>query len=145
MKKPVGAARTRRVRAAVATAVLCLALPALAPEAKALLAPHYYEQARREAASVIVLEISAVTPPEGAFGQCQVAGIVRRVERGTAFAAGQAATIGVPCATPQARPPLGGTIYQDMARLKAAPYGRAYLDAAGGLALSQYEALDALP
>lgn len=145
MKKPVGALRARRMSAAVATAILSLALPALTPDAHALLAPQYYEQARREAASVIVLEVNAVTPPEGAFGLCQVAGIVRRVERGTAFAAGRAATIGVPCATPEARPPLGGTIYQQVARLKAAPYGRAYLDAAGGLALSQYEALDTLP
>ncbi len=145
MEMPVGALRTRRMRAAVAAAVLCLALPALAPDAHALLAPQYYEQARREAASVIVLEVNAVTPPEAAFGLCQVAGIVRAVERGSAFAVGQAATVGVPCATPEARPPLGGTIYQETARLKAAPYGRAYLDAAGGLALSQYEMLDALP
>lgn len=145
MKKPVGAVRASGMRARLAAAVLCLALPALAPDAHALLAPQYYEQARREAASVIVLEVNAVTLPEEAYGLCQVTGTVRRVERGSAFEVGQAARIGVPCATPDARPPLGGTIYQETARLKAAPYGRAYLDAAGGLALSQYEMLDALP
>lgn len=145
MGQPEKSVGTRTLRAGLAVAAFGLAGLAFTPGARALLAPQYYEQARREAASVIVLEVRSVTPPDGAFGLCLVAGTVRRVERGTAFAVGQAATVGVPCATPDARPPLGGTIYQEMARLKAAPFGRAYLDAAGGLALSQYEALDALP
>lgn len=145
MGQPERSARTRTLRAGLAVAGFGLAILAFTPGARALLAPQYYEQARREAASVIVLEVRSVTPPDGAFGLCQVAGAVRRVERGTAFAVGQAAKVGVPCAKPDARPPLGGTIYQGIASLKAAPFGRAYLDAAGGLALSQYETLDALP
>ncbi|MFG1461648.1 hypothetical protein V5F77_02020 [Xanthobacter sp. DSM 24535] len=121
---------------------LMLGLPGTA---QALLAPQYYEQARREAASVIVLAVTGVTPPAKGFGACSVSGEVRRVERGTAYQVGQKLILAVPCRTADAQPPLGGTIYQELEPLRAAPFGRAYLDAQGALALSQYEILDALP
>ncbi|MFG1399352.1 hypothetical protein [Roseixanthobacter pseudopolyaromaticivorans] len=126
---------------AIAAAVLLgLALPA-----QALLAPHYYEQARKEAASVIVIAVRAVTPPSSAYGACQVHGRVQAVERGAAYAVGQDVSLAVPCRTAGAQPPLGGMIYQDVDALRATPFGRAYLDAQGALALSQYEPLKTWP
>ena len=125
---------------ALAAAVLLGSVPAWA-----LLAPQYYEQARREAMSVLLLAVEKTVPPASGFGACQVTGTVRAVERGTAYAPGQAITLEVPCVAPGAQPPLGGTIYQPIARLTAAPYGRAYLDAGGAVVLSQYEPLDTLP
>lgn len=127
-------------------AVLAIATVTLPPiGAHALLAPQYYEQARREAPNVVVISIKAVTPPTGGYGDCTVAGEVRRVERGSLFRDVQAVTIGVPCVTPGAQPPLGGTIYQGFGTLSQAPFGRAYLDDKGVLMLSQFEPLAALP
>ncbi|MEP9375685.1 hypothetical protein ABLE91_03140 [Aquabacter sp. CN5-332] len=113
--------------------------------ALALLAPQYYEQARREAQNVVVIAVKAVTPPSGDYGDCAVAGDVRRVERGAAYKQGQSVTVAVPCSKPGTRPPIGGTIYRAPEALRKAPFGRAYLDGAGALMLSQYEPLAALP
>lgn len=114
-------------------------------EAQALLAPQYYEQARKDAASVIVIAVGAVTPPSEGYGACQVKGQVKAVERGATYAAGQSVTLAVPCRKTGAQPPLGGTIYQDVDALRATPFARAYLDAQGALALSQYELLKTWP
>jgi len=124
----------------LAGAVLFASAPAVA-----LLAPQYYEQARREAASVILMSVEKSVPPAEGYGACRVTGTVRAVERGAAYVPGQSVTLDVPCVAPGAQPPLGGTLYQPVARLAAAPFGRAYLDAAGAVVLSQYEPLDALP
>lgn len=116
-------------------------LPALA-----LMAPQYYEQARRDAPSVLIIKVASVEGPgpEG-YGTCTVRGVVAKVERGTAYKAGQAVSIGVPCARPGVQPPIGGTIWQGLEALKAAPYGRAWLDAEGKVVLSQYGRLDRVP
>lgn len=122
-----------------------MALLGVTFEAQALLAPQYYEQARKEAASVIVIAVTAVTPPSEGYGACQVKGQVQAVERGATYAAGQDVVLAVPCRKADAQPPLGGTIYQDVNLLSAMPFGRAYLDAQGALALSQYEMLKTWP
>ncbi|WP_341989393.1 hypothetical protein [Azorhizobium sp. AG788] len=121
-----------------------LLLGGIAP-AFALLAPKYYEQARRQAPNVVVLAVETVTEPPAGYGACAVAGTVRKVERGRLYKPGAAVTIAVPCRKPGVQPPLGGTIYADPAALRAAPFGRAYLDAKGELLLSQYEALAKAP
>ncbi|HQS09652.1 MAG: hypothetical protein B7Y12_11150 [Rhizobiales bacterium 24-66-13] len=129
----------------VRTGIAAAMVAGLAFPAQALLAPHYYEQARREAASVIVIAVRAVTSPSEGFGTCRVTGQVKAVERGAAHAVGQDITLAVPCRKAGAQPPLGGTIYQDVDALRATPFGRAYLDAQGALALSQYEMLKTWP
>ncbi|MFG1263645.1 hypothetical protein [Xanthobacter aminoxidans] len=132
----------RPLRKAALAAVLLLAgaAPALA-----LMSPQVYASARDGAKSVIVLEVEAVTITPRAFGTCGVTGTVKLVERGTAYSVGQKVTLDIPCARPNALPPLGGTIYQETDRLQASKFGRAYLDADGKLVLSQYERLEALP
>ena len=114
--------------------------------ALALMAPQYYEQARHQAPNVIVIEVTRVEGPgpEG-YGSCSVRGVVAQVERGGAYTPGQTVAIGVPCARAGVQPPIGGTIWQGLDALKAAPYGRAWLDGAGQVVLSQYERLDAAP
>lgn len=116
-----------------------------APPAFALMSPLVYESARNEAKNVIVVAVEAVAVMQRAFGTCTVTGTVKLVERGTTFSVGQKVELGVPCAKPDASPPLGGTIYQEVAKLQASKFGRAYLDAEGKLVLSQYYRLEALP
>ena len=142
----------RRTRIAGATALAAAAAGALAgavlagSPALALMAPQYYEQARREAASVIVMKVAKVeAPARQGYGTCTVQGTVTHVERGSVYTPGQAVAIGVPCAQAGAQPPIGGTIWQDFDALKAAPYGRAWLDGEGKVVLSQYERLAAAP
>jgi len=138
------AALAGRICGAVAPAALGLGLCGL--PAHALMAPQYYEQARRDAPSVIIIKVARVEGPgpEG-YGSCTVRGAVVKVERGTAYTTGQAVSIGVPCARPGVQPPIGGTIWQSVEALKAAPYGRAWLDAEGRVVLSQYQRLDGTP
>lgn len=126
--------------ALAAVLLLSGAAPALA-----LMSPQVYATARDGAKSVIVLAVEAVTITPRAFGTCAVTGTVKVVERGTAYAVDQKVTLDVPCARPNALPPLGGTIYQETDKLQAAKFGRAYLDADGKLVLSQYFQLEALP
>lgn len=113
--------------------------------ALALMPPYVYENARRDAASIIVLEVKAVTPPDAGYGECRVEGAVRVVERGTAFKPGNTVRIDVPCVKPNTQPLIGGTIYQPTETLSASKYGRAWLDGEGRVVLSQYEQLAALP
>lgn len=113
--------------------------------ASALMPPYVYETARRDAKSVIVLAVDAVKTPRIEFGSCVVTGTVKLVERGTAFTPGQTVELAVPCATRDASPPLGGTIYQSMEKLQKSRFGRAWLDADGKVVVSQYEQLEALP
>lgn len=137
-------AAPRRLRAATgAIGLACLLVWTSA--ATALMPPYVYENARNEAKSVIVIAVVHVAVTPHPFGTCTVTGTVKVVERGTAYSIGQKVEVGVPCAKPNASPPLGGTIYQDVNRLKASKFGRAYLDAAGQVVLSQYEQLAAAP
>jgi hypothetical protein len=115
--------------------------------AMALLAPEYYQKARETAPDVVVVKVAQVgVPPEAAgFGNCPVAGTVAKVERGTRYSAGAAITIDVPCRKPGAQPMPGPALWTDFDALRTAPYGRAFLEANGKLALSQYEMLATLP
>ncbi|MFG1479850.1 hypothetical protein V5F53_14510 [Xanthobacter sp. V4C-4] len=125
---------------------MLLAVPLLASgPAAALMPPYVYENARRDAASVIVIEVRTVMPPSTPFGACRVEGRVAKVERGAAFKPGGAVALAVPCVQPGAQPPLGGTIYQPVPSLSASRYGRAWLDAAGQIVQSQYQQLERLP
>lgn len=126
-------------------AVAGLLLLGGAAPALALMSPQVYATARDGAKSVIVVAVEAVTITPRAFGTCAVTGTVKVVERGTAYTVDQKVTLDVPCARPNALPPLGGTIYQETDKLQAAKFGRAYLDADGKLVLSQYFQLEALP
>lgn len=129
-------------RAGVASALAGVLLSA---PAFALMPPYVYETARKDAASVIVIAVEKVEVPRKGFGSCIVGGTVKVVERGTAHVVGQAVTFAVPCATATATPPLSGTIWQQAETLKASKFGRAYLDAAGAVTLSQYQQLPELP
>ncbi len=126
------------MRAALAT----LAALSLTMEAHAVLAPHYYEQARREAPNVVVIEIERVDA-QGPLA-CAVRGRVLRAERGRLHRRGDAVAITVPCIGHEpVTPPAGGAIYQDSAALRASRYGRAYLSNQGDLMLSQYQIMRA--
>ncbi len=131
------------------TLVFGLAL-LLAGPAFAALPPQYYEQARRDAADVVVIEVREVAPPPLApgFGACTVSGRVIGVLRGEAYQQGADIQIDVPCMHQGARVPIGGVLYKPFETLRESPYGRAYLND-GALALYQYEMLsewtEALP
>lgn len=106
-----------------------------------MLPPHYYEQARRDAPNVVVLEVERIET----LGplNCAIHGRVLRMERGRLYRRNDAVRIEAPCLGHEpVTPPAGGAIYQDTERLRASRYGRAYLDAQGALMLSQYQIMD---
>lgn len=144
-RQPEGAARQALRHTLRNTALAGLLLLGGAAPAWALMSPQVYASAREGAKSVIVVAVEGVTLTPRAFGTCAVTGTVKVVERGEAYTVGQKVTLDVPCAKPNALPPLGGTIYQETEKLQAAKFGRAYLDADGKLVLSQYFQLEALP
>lgn len=133
------------MRALVFGFALLLAAPAFAA-----LPPQYYEQARRDAADIVVIEVREVAPPPSTqgFGACTVTGRVIGVLRGATYQQGAEIQIDVPCMHQGARVPIGGVLYKPFEALRQAPYGRAYLND-GALALYQYEMLsewtEALP
>lgn len=111
--------------------------------ASAALAPLRYEEARTNAVDVVVIAVAGVTPPseERRWGDCQLSGVVHKVERGTRYSVGAPITLAVPCAYRDGDYPDGGAIYQEMDSLLGARYGRAFLDAEGKLSLSQFDQL----
>ena len=122
-----------------------LALVASATTAHAALPPQYYQQAREEAADVVVIDVRDVgAPPEIGYGECAVSGLVASVERGETYAVGQDITIAVPCRLPNARMMVGAVQWKSFEALSAAPAGRAFLND-GALALYQYEILAEAP
>ncbi|MEP9350021.1 hypothetical protein [Xanthobacter sp. KR7-225] len=140
---PLGMTRFRGAGLVLSAA---LAAAMLHPGAAlALMPPYVYQTARDDAASVIVIAVEAVKAPKRVFGNCTVDGTIAKVERGTTYQPGQKVSLEVPCAAPDAYPPIGGTIYQNLPDLKASKFGRAYLDAVGKVVLSQYEQLAAVP
>lgn len=122
-----------------------LALLASATSAHAALAPQYYQQAREEAADVVVIDVRDVgAPPAIGYGECSVSGVVASVERGETYAVGQDITIAVPCRRPDAPMMVGAVQWKSVEALSAAPAGRAFLNG-GALALYQYDILSAAP
>lgn len=124
------------MRKLFAAAVLAFSL---APPALAALPPYVYEEARNEAADVIVIEVTRVD----AIGptSCAINGHVLRVERGGAYTPHQSVRITAPCYGHQrVELPVGPVIYQETRRLRESRYGRAYLNG-GALARYQYQVL----
>ncbi len=119
----------------------------LVTPAFATLAPEYYQRARRDADSVVIIAITHVEglPRGTGHGTCMVHGRVVALERGTRFARGSTLSVGVPCAKPNAQIPSGPVIWQDHDALRRSRWGRAFLTPEGGLALYQYDILPALP
>jgi hypothetical protein len=122
-------------------AVVCFSVPAFAA-----LAPQYYEQARTNADSVIVVRVERVSGLAlGDRGTCHVVGVVAAVERGTRYQVDARVTIGVPCRRLHADVPASGVQYKEVHELRRSRWGRAFLDANGDLALYQYDILAAYP
>ncbi|MGE0594912.1 MAG: hypothetical protein AB7P07_00985 [Hyphomonadaceae bacterium] len=123
---------------------LAFILALFSAAAFAALPPQYYEQARRDADTIIVIEVANVgdPPTTQGFGTCVVQGRVIGVLRGSQYANGAPVRINVPCRFRNAPIPAGGVVYQDFEILQRARYGRAYLAPGGELALYQYEILN---
>jgi hypothetical protein len=114
----------------------------LSLDVSAMMPPYVYEEARNEAADVVVIAVQNVIAPE-TYGVCEVQGIVHAVERGTRYAEGEPITLKVDCLRSGAAAdvPVGGTIWQDVEALTQSRFGRAYLNEDGTIVLSQYEQL----
>lgn len=121
--------------------VPALVLALIAGAAQAALHPKYYEEGRRAAENVIVLTVARVEPPKGPLGDCQVHGKVEAVERGERYQPGETVVVAVSCFRPGVHPPSGGILYQPLGDVAAAPRGRAFLDKAGAVVMSQYDLL----
>lgn len=134
------------MRRGLTLAVVAGAVMAGTP-ALALLAPDYYRKARESAPDVVVVKVHAVAgPAHGAgFGDCAVAGTVTEVERGTRYRIGAVLTLSVPCRKAGAQPMPGPVQWTEFDKLRAAPFGRAFLAADGKLALYQYDLLAKAP
>lgn len=127
-------------RIAVAAIVISLGF---ASAAHAALAPQYYQQARDNAADVVVIAVSDVSAlPADGYGTCTVTGEVAAVERGATYSVGQEISIAVPCMRPRANVPAGPAVWQRYEALRTPHHARAYLNR-GALALSQYEIIAA--
>ncbi|HYE44250.1 MAG TPA: hypothetical protein VEA44_00605 [Caulobacter sp.] len=124
----------------IVTLAAALALLA-ATAAQAALHPKYYEEARRNAPHVVVIQVRKMVAPAGSLGQCRMHGAVTAVERGARYRLGQAIVVAVPCVAPGAHPPSSGVLYQEQQVLKRSRTGRAFLLESGELALYQYEVL----
>lgn len=120
------------------------ALLSLAAPARAALPPHYYEEARRTADTVVVIEVDQVSQPPmtQGFGDCMVSGRVIGVERGAQYRVGAHIRLTVPCRFAGAPTPVGPVLYREFEALQRTRYGRAYLEPGGRLALSQYDLLN---
>jgi len=116
---------------------------AVASPAVAALPPEYYDEARETAAHVVLFEITSVKglPAGKGYGQCQVTGKVKTVERGRHYRAGGPIQVSVPCMKPNASIPAGGTLWQSQAALKPGKSARAWMNQPGALALYQFEIL----
>jgi hypothetical protein len=113
--------------------------------ARAALPPHYYEEARRTADSVVVISVAHV---RGlwlwrGYGDCRVSGRVERVERGERYRPDDPIVVDVPCRRAHAEIPASGVQYQDLNELRRSRRGRAWLTPDGALALYQYDILGA--
>lgn len=129
-----GATAMRR-RLLTALAVSTVAGPALAE-----LPPHVYERARAEATAVVVVRVTSVGAiPNGADrGPCALEGVVTGVERGRAYAVGDALRVDVPCVGPNWRPRPGPFPGYDASVLPYVRDARLWLND-GELALRGFE------
>ena len=128
-------------------AVLILAVIFATTAAFAALPPQYYDEARANAESVLVVQIDRTLglPIMRGYGACRLSGRVAAVERGARYSVGEAVTISVPCRRQNAQIPASGVQYEDVGELRRSRWGRAWLNANGELALYQYEILASYP
>ena len=84
-------------------------LAATAAPAWAELPPHVYEQARAEADTVMIIDVSEVVGlGDGqATGTCVVRGVVSEIQRGDRHAVGDAVSVDAPCVGPNYQPMPG--------------------------------------
>lgn len=128
-------------------ALLLLAAIFAAVPAFAALPPQFYEEARANAESVLVVRIERVAglPFIRWYGDCQVSGVVETVERGSRYRTGDPVHIAVPCMRENAQVPASGVQYEQVSELRRSSWGRAWLNADGELALYQYDILASYP
>ncbi len=105
-----------------------LALTAvLAAPAHALLAPEYYQEARRSAANHVQIKLDSVEAPDGGMGACPVEGEIVRVFRG-AMQPGERVAFTVSCYD-YGTIPDGATLWTDYDALNQAKFVEAFLSA----------------
>ncbi len=112
---------------------------ALTGPAAAVLAPEYYEEARRSAPNHVQIEIDDVSSPSGGMGPCHVEGKIVRVFKGD-LAPGAKLTFDVSCYD-YGTIPAGPTLWTDYDALNDAKYLEAFMsgDARPKIALDQVE------
>lgn len=112
---------------------------ALTGPAAAVLAPEYYEEARRSAVHHVQIQIDRVGSPSGGMGACDVRGKVVRVFRGD-LALGARLRFDVSCYD-YGTIPAGPTLWTDYDALSDAKYLEAFMsgDASPRIALDQVE------
>lgn len=112
---------------------------ALTGQAFAVLAPEYYEEARRSAPNHVQIEIDDVSGPRGGMGACDVKGKIVRVFKGD-LAPGAKLRFDVSCYDYGAIP-SGPTLWTDYDALSDAKYLEAFMsgDTKPRIALDQVE------
>jgi hypothetical protein len=112
---------------------------ALTGPAAAVLAPEYYEEARRSAPNHLQIEITDVSSPSGGMGACQVEGKIVRVFKGD-LAPGAKLKFDVSCYD-YGTIPSGPTLWTDYDALVDAKFLEAFMsgDASPKIALDQVE------
>lgn len=113
-----------RARAVIAS---LLVSAALAGRAAAVLAPEYYEEARRSAASHVQIAVDGVEAPADGMGACPVEGKIVRVFRGSMHV-GDRIAFTVSCYD-YGSIPDGATLWTDYDALNQAKYLEAFLSA----------------
>lgn len=107
--------------------------------AQAVLAPEYYEEARRSAPSHLQIAVEDVSGPSGGMGDCMVEGEVVRVFKGD-LSSGVKLTFAVSCYD-YGDIPNGATLWTDYDALSEAKYVEAFMsaDAPPRIVLDQVE------
>lgn len=115
------------------------AAAALTGPAAAVLAPEYYEEARRSAPNHVQIEILDVASPSGGMGLCSVEGKIARAFKGD-LAPGAELRFDVSCYD-YGNIPSGPTLWTDYDALSEAKYLEAFMsaDAEPKIALDQVE------
>jgi hypothetical protein len=115
----------RAMKTPLHLAVAVMMAATLAGPADAVLAPEYYEEARRTAPNHVQIELKSVAGPDGGLGACAVEGVVIRSFRGT-LAPDEAISFAVSCYD-YGEIPAGGTLWTDYDALKVARYLEAFM------------------